>query len=125
MTKRHGNYPVGKGLNIVLVKPIILQIYLTAGNVYNLETKVQSLANKVKAVNALAEQDKMERLEDQVARTVAKVAHAEREVSQFVKMVCGDNFVFFLQFFKRLYTKYNGIKYVYLENNKNGSGCLI
>ena len=67
-----------------MVKPIILQIYLTAGNVYNLETKVQSLADKVKAVNALAEQDKMERLEDQVARTVAKVAHAEREVSPFV-----------------------------------------
>ena len=67
-----------------MVKPIILQIYLTAGNVYSLETKVQSLADKVKAVNALAEQDKMERLEDQVARTVAKVAHAEREVSQFV-----------------------------------------
>ena len=68
----------------MMVKPIILQIYLTAGNVYNLETKVQSLADKVKAVNALAEQDKMERLEDQVARTVAKVAHAEREVCQFV-----------------------------------------
>ena len=69
---------------IVMVKPIILQIYLTAGNVYSLETKVQSLADKVKAVNALAEQDKMERLEDQVARTVAKVAHAEREVCKFV-----------------------------------------
>ena len=59
---------------------MIFQIYLAAGNVYNLENKVLSLADKVKAVNALAEQDKMERLEDQVARTVAKVAHTEREV---------------------------------------------
>ena len=60
---------------------LVLQIYLAAGNVYNLENKVQSLADKVKAVNALAQQDKMERLEDQVARTVAKVAHTEKEVS--------------------------------------------
>ena len=61
---------------------LVLQIYLAAGNVYNLENKVQSLADKVKAVNALAQQDKMERLEDQVARTVAKVVHTEKEVSK-------------------------------------------
>ena len=56
------------------------QIYLTAGNVYNLENRVQTLADKVKAVNALSEQDKMEKLENQVASTVAKVAHSEKEV---------------------------------------------
>ena len=61
-------------------KSISFQIYLTAGNVYNLENRVQTLADKVKAVSALAEQDKMERLENQVASTVAKVAHTEKEV---------------------------------------------
>ena len=66
--------------NIVPFYNFSFQIYLTAGNVYNLENRVQTLADKVKAVNALSEQDKMAKLENQVASTVAKVAHSEKEV---------------------------------------------
>lgn len=55
-----------------------LQIYLAAGKVFALEDRVQDLHQEV---NSESEKRKISELEDEVARTVARVHQSEKDVS--------------------------------------------
>ncbi|XP_053386168.1 titin homolog isoform X2 [Mercenaria mercenaria] len=56
------------------------KIYLAASTVTHLENKVMSLQDKMKAVNALQEKDRLGQIENEVAQTVAHVASSEKQV---------------------------------------------
>ena len=65
-----------------MVPPIAfcVQIYLTAGKMFNLEDRVQELHSRVDGGGSKSSAHSLSDLEDQVAKTAAQVARSEKEV---------------------------------------------
>jgi len=56
------------------------QIYLAASSVQHLGNTVQTLEEKMRALNALQAQDNMEKLQGDVAKTTSQVVTSEKQV---------------------------------------------
>ena len=65
-----------------MIPPIAfcVQIYLTAGKMFNLEDRVQELQSRVDGGGSKSSAHSLSDLEDQVAKTAAQVVRSEKEV---------------------------------------------
>ncbi|XP_078233521.1 rab effector MyRIP isoform X4 [Pogona vitticeps] len=56
-------------------------VYLTAGNVYGLESQLSELEDAARGINSITAESELADLEDQVATAAAQVHHAELQIS--------------------------------------------
>ncbi|KAJ7322605.1 hypothetical protein JRQ81_018892 [Phrynocephalus forsythii] len=84
------DYDQGKGEFPLGADPIRLDeqlttleenVYLTAGNVYGLESQLSELEDAARGINSVTAESELADLEDQVATAAAQVHHAELQIS--------------------------------------------